>query len=208
MRLTGYHKKIFREIEEAASRREIKRYMRFYPDNHWIYKAGILSHYCPDGNIKCLSCGEDRLICLTIDHINNDGGAHRKEIGVSYIYEWLRQNGYPPGFQVLCGNCNWKKRYADGLSESRFELRREVFSHYGGSHCISCGETDNECLVIDHVNGGGNQHLKKIGWDIYPFLKRNNYPSGFQVLCVNCNMTKQVQAHESSKRMRRNLCLV
>ncbi len=45
---------------------------------------------------------------LTIDHINNDGAAHRKEIGEggTNFYRWLRKNNYPLGFRTLCWNCN------------------------------------------------------------------------------------------------------
>jgi hypothetical protein len=43
-------------------------------------------------------------------------------------------------------------------------------------------------LEIDHAEGGGNQHRRKIGWSrLYHWLKRNNYPEGFRVLCPTCN---------------------
>jgi hypothetical protein len=58
---------------------------------------------------KCGCCGEDNLVFLTIDHVNNDGAAHRREVGRSGIYFWLRRKGYPEGFQVLCWNCNMAK---------------------------------------------------------------------------------------------------
>lgn len=44
---------------------------------------------------------------LTIDHKNGGGTKHRKETGGGYhFYRWLRKNGYPEGFRVLCWNCN------------------------------------------------------------------------------------------------------
>lgn len=71
-----------------------------------------LEHYGPD----CAFCGESLEIFLTIDHINNDGASHRRSVrakgknqsGIN-IGAWLRKNGYPPGFQVLCVNCNHAK---------------------------------------------------------------------------------------------------
>lgn len=51
---------------------------------------------------------------LTIDHMNNDGAAHRREIGNRRIYEWLERNGYPSGFQVLCFNCNMARHLNGG----------------------------------------------------------------------------------------------
>lgn len=61
---------------------------------------------------KCVCCGADRLEFLSVDHINNDGSNHRKEIGgAKAIYRWLKKNNYPEGFQVLCMNCNCAKSW-------------------------------------------------------------------------------------------------
>jgi hypothetical protein len=45
---------------------------------------------------------------LVVDHINGEGNKHRKAIGRTGLnfYRWLRTSGYPPGFRVLCHNCN------------------------------------------------------------------------------------------------------
>lgn len=73
-------------------------------------KLAAIKHY--GGKCKC--CGESRYIFLTLDHINNDGAAHRKFLrlkgtGSHNPYVWLRQNGYPDTFQVLCFKCNCAK---------------------------------------------------------------------------------------------------
>lgn len=70
-------------------------------------KLQVLKEYC-EGDIKCLCCGEVHIIMLSIDHINRDGAAHRRVIGrgSGRLYAWLRKNNYPPGFRVLCINCN------------------------------------------------------------------------------------------------------
>ena len=75
-------------------------------------KLEVFTHY--GGNPpKCSQCGITDIRVLTIDHINNDGAKHRREIG-SYagtsFYLWLRVHNYPEGYQVLCWNCNWIKR--------------------------------------------------------------------------------------------------
>ena len=77
--------------------------------------------------------------------------------------------------------CNHRRRY-------------EVFSHYsnGEPQCSCCGEKRLEFLSIDHVNGGGCEHRKTIGGGglrTYSWLKKNNYPKGFRVLCHNCNQS-------------------
>jgi hypothetical protein len=74
----------------------------------------------------------------------------------------------------------------------RRRLKEESIRHYGGK-CLCCGETTFEFLVIDHVNGGGNQHRKTLKTrSIGEWLKANNYPEGFQTLCHNCNMAKSI----------------
>jgi len=68
-----------------------------------------LLHYSND-SLKCACCGEDHLEFLTIDHINGNGAEHRREIGKTReMFQWLKSNDYPPGFQVLCFNCNCAK---------------------------------------------------------------------------------------------------
>lgn len=60
------------------------------------------------GGIQCAHCGIDDLRVLTLDHIAQDGWArrHAGEPAGSRLYGWLRKRGYPPGFRVLCYNCN------------------------------------------------------------------------------------------------------
>jgi hypothetical protein len=59
----------------------------------------------------CKHCQENRLLLLTIDHINGGGNRHRQTMGEggNRIYVWLRKHTYPNGFQVLCYNCNAAK---------------------------------------------------------------------------------------------------
>jgi len=58
---------------------------------------------------SCQCCGENELVFLTIDHLENNGNVHRREIGKSNMYVWLRNNNYPKGYQTLCWNCNSAK---------------------------------------------------------------------------------------------------
>jgi hypothetical protein len=53
---------------------------------------------------------------LTIDHINGGGRRHIKNICAgkskngNVLYRWLKTHNFPPGFQVLCINCQWIKK--------------------------------------------------------------------------------------------------
>lgn len=60
------------------------------------------------------NCGFIDERALSIDHINGGGMQHRRELsgggtGINF-YRWLRDTGYPEGFQTLCMNCQWIKR--------------------------------------------------------------------------------------------------
>lgn len=73
-------------------------------------RALILLHYS-DGILRCLHCKTTDIEVLCIDHTNNDGEKHRKTVeSGSKLYCWLKRNDFPEGFQVLCHNCNFKKR--------------------------------------------------------------------------------------------------
>jgi hypothetical protein len=75
------------------------------------------------------------------------------------------------------------------------KMRQEVLSIYG-KVCACCGESHWRFLTIDHIDGSGSEHRRAIGvkrssgFQFYLWLKRNNWPSGYQVLCWNCNIAK------------------
>jgi len=98
--------------------------------------------------------------------------------------------------QRICKSCqrdlrnqpHRKRSDAKTAKVSRHHLKQQVLDHYG-SICQCCGENHFEFLTIDHPHGGGNKHRKEIRTTIYNWLKRNNYPQGFRVLCMNCNFS-------------------
>lgn len=87
---------------------------------------------------------------------------------------------------------------ADHLEQTRQQrerLKLEVMEAYGGAKCAHCDETELRFLEIDHIDGGGKQHVKEIGGgghNLYQWLKRNNFPPGFRVLCPTCNSKAHV----------------
>lgn len=62
----------------------------------------------------CACCGETEPKFLQLDHVNNDGAEHRRQINGVKLATWLRQQDYPDGFQVLCANCNFAKHTNGG----------------------------------------------------------------------------------------------
>lgn len=73
------------------------------------------------------------------------------------------------------------------------QLRFTALETYG-SICACCGEDNPKFLAIDHINGGGNKHRRELGitsgLQFLCWLRRNDWPEGFQVLCHNCNFAK------------------
>lgn len=72
-------------------------------------------------------------------------------------------------------------------------LKKQILLAYGRT-CACCSEDNPVFLCIDHIEGGGNQHKRLLfgrypsgGYRFYQWLKREGFPSGFRVLCWNCN---------------------
>ena len=111
---------------------------------------------------------------------------------------------YDDGYKNICKRCyniENRKRYDDNREQEvarnrakYIKLRQDVFSKYG-IKCSCCGESELDFLTIDHMNISRKEHKKQTGGNaggvyLYYWLKRNNYPIGFQTLCMNCNMSK------------------
>lgn len=64
------------------------------------------------GGAKCVCCGETNVGFLTLDHIKS--GGHKQVIELwgkksgssKRVYKMLIDQNFPPGYRVLCGNCN------------------------------------------------------------------------------------------------------
>lgn len=82
---------------------------------HLKLKEEVLTHY-GNGSLACVVCGEGRLACLSIDHISGGGNKQRKGVlgSTSGFYAWLKRNDYPEGYQTLCMNCQFVKRFERG----------------------------------------------------------------------------------------------
>lgn len=83
---------------------------------------------------RCVCCGEDNMLFLTLDHINGGGSAHRKAVGGSSypIYRDLRKRGYPAGYQTLCFNCNCGRARNSGVCPHKSMIMQDGGSvqHY------------------------------------------------------------------------------
>ena len=79
---------------------------------HTALKAQVLTYY-GNGELACIECGESRIACLSIDHIN--GGDCEQRLNTNLrssgaFYSWLVKEDYPDGYPTLCMNCQFIKR--------------------------------------------------------------------------------------------------
>src|SRR3990167_6944100 len=76
------------------------------------------------------------------------------------------------------------------------KIKLTIVNHYsqGTMRCKKCGFSDIRALQIDHIDGGGSKHHKELDRSksgrLYKWIIKNNFPSGFQILCANCNWIK------------------
>ena len=154
---------------------------------------------------SCNCCGEAIKDFLTIDHCNNNGNIERRSMGLRSLYNKLSKLPKSNDYQLLCWNCNCSKNafgvcfhnyHEDDTSlspQTRWyrKLKKQTIIEYGGK-CVCCEESRLGFLTIDHINGGGRVERQKVGTGsrFYRWLKNNNFPSGYQVLCYNCNCSK------------------
>lgn len=101
-------------------------------------------------------------------------------------------------------------RAPQATREWRQRYKLDVMAYYckGKPCCMRCGFDDLRALCIDHIYHDGAEHRQAmtqktgrraaIGSSIYIWLKKQQYPEGFQVLCANCNMIKEAEYREEN----------
>ncbi len=102
--------------------------------------------------------------------------------------KWARE--HPKKISIIC-------------ARTQLKLKMEVLTHYGGGllQCAHCDDKRIDCLSLDHINNDGYEHRKRIGSvNIYRLLKKQGYPDGYQVLCMNCQWIKRAE-HQRQRRL-------
>lgn len=95
--------------------------------------------------------------------------------------------------------------------EKRQRIKDAVFAAYGGYKCACCGELEQKFLSLDHISNDGAQFRRSIagnrtaaGYVTYRWLAKRGFPTGYQVLCMNCNHGKRMNGGVCPHLVRRN----
>jgi len=150
---------------------------------------------------QCANCGKTKSkVDFTVDKGRNDGRyPYCKKCKSEKASENQKGlNAYHKNYRKTDKYKKWYAEYLEETKEKRKQLlveyrdkqKRDAFNAYGGAKCSCCGESELDFLAIDHINGGGTKHRKELkggGTQVYVWLKKNNYPEDFRVLCHNCN---------------------
>jgi len=102
----------------------------------------------------------------------------------------------------------WQKNHPDKVKQIHKKYKDKikciVLTYYGNGKlaCVKCGFANIRALSLDHIQGIGNT-LRKIGsplyragYSCYARLKKQNYPEGYQTLCMNCQWIKKFEKGE------------
>ena len=112
-----------------------------------------------------------------------------KEARQAYYAEWYAKHREEKIAKVGAYQKGDRRKRSDYERSRHHRKRQEVFDHYGNK-CECCGETEPMFLTVDHINGGGKKHGKKVG-NMYVWLASTGYPEGFRLLCMNCNFGRE-----------------
>lgn len=110
--------------------------------------------------------------------------------GTSYAAAMKRRR-FMAGKCTMC-NLNPFRPGAYTCLDCAMKSKIQALVKYGDLSCACCGESTLAFLTLDHIECGGQRHRKSLkkakgGTHFYGWLKKNNYPEGYRILCFNCN---------------------
>ena len=111
---------------------------------------------------------------------------HRQELQRMGLCLDCRQAAEPK--RTRCRRC--LDVYCEAARVRGIKNKVEALEAYGGAFCACCGENELLMLTLDHIAQDGADRRREgegSGSKVYGKLRRLGYPSGFRVLCRNCN---------------------
>lgn len=115
----------------------------------------VLNHY----GHKCACCGEARYEFLAIDHVEGGGLRHLRQIKgtAKSLAGWLVKHNFPPGFRLLCHNCNFARGHYGYCPHDGESVRMPVTAGQMFAKRADSAET----IPARWDNKGGNRQSKK-----------------------------------------------
>ncbi len=102
---------------------------------------------------------------------------------------------------VKASRDRWRFANAEKVREAQIQYRKtlklEALARYGTA-CSECGFDNPLALCIDHIDDNGAEERRALGgqnyagWNFYLSLRQRGWPEGYQTLCANCNLIKQM----------------
>lgn len=123
----------------------------------------------------------------------------RKDYIREYMKMWRAENRDRYNKNCQKSRENNREKISTRDRARKQEQRKQVIAYYSNNtnKCACCGYSVFSGLTIDHINGGGRKHTSTkgvgMGASLINWLVQNNYPTGFQILCANCNRIKGTQ---------------
>ncbi len=105
-----------------------------------------------------------------------------------------------------------KAKKAASTAKTRLKVLQYYSKHLSNSNipcCRCCGENSHlDFLALDHIAGKNKMNyepeLVKLGYSskllgstLYVWIRENDFPDGFQVLCINCNFAKGMKKNKN-----------
>ena len=210
----NYPKMMAKEIAEKLGR-------SLSSVRNMIYKLGLRKSVCYRCQIKEKCELYNKVDRCPLTRWQRYYRAHREEI-LKRHKEWVRKNREKVRMwqreyrkrnreRILERQKQYRAKHREKLRRLRKErkekLKLEVLKHYSKSdppRCVRCGFSDIRALTIDHIDGSGNIQRKQLhnkgGYHFYLWLKKQGYPEGYQVLCMNCQWIKRWEQDEKCHR--------
>ena len=164
----------------------------------------VVNEYDGFGNVFCKKmkffCGVfcDEYGCSEVEDIVCEGGFEEEEDEKKFEEEkekirkqkeYKKQKEYEYQQSILNKSEKPKgKTYVANKTAIR-NLGTKFFNLYG-HRCVICGEEHEEFLTLDHINDDGYKNGGHRGKEEYRKAGKTFSPDKYQVLCYNCNMSK------------------
>lgn len=103
--------------------------------------------------------------------------------------------------EIKAKNRDYTLKNPERYSASRKRIRRRIMSSIFdklGNKCELCKVANKIILQIDHIEGGGSKHFRKVAASIKGYYKEiaksvENNEGKYRLLCANCNLSEAVR---------------